>query len=269
MTYVKVFPGMRDNVAPGSIFISKFGGIAMTLSIKGMFAGAAMAAFAAAVVPAHVAVAGESEAYSIARGGKLYDKWYKVVGAPKPEDTHSAWPAANTKKKGDVTWRCKSCHGWDGLGKDGAYASGSYKTGIKGINGMKGADPAKIVAVLKNKVHGLDGKMPDADFNALALFVAKGQVDMGASIDAASKAPKGDKAKGAAYYETICAGCHGLDGLKPKEMPPLGELMGNPWEVMFKILNGQPGEAMPALRMVDPQIVADIMAHLTTLPAKR
>ena len=25
---------------------------------------------------------------SIARGGRLYDKWFKVIGAPKPENTH-------------------------------------------------------------------------------------------------------------------------------------------------------------------------------------
>jgi thiosulfate dehydrogenase len=35
---------------------------------------------------------------------------------------------------------------------------------------------------------------------------------------------------------------------------------------MHKILNGQPAEAMPALRALDRQIVADIMAHMTTLP---
>lgn len=241
----------------------------MKISMRGAIVGAAIATFAAAVLWTPATMAGDSEAYSIARGGKLYDKWYKVVGAPKPEGTHSAWPADNTKKKGDVTWRCKSCHGWDGLGKDGAYASGSYKTGIKGINGMKGAEAAKIVNVLKDKTHGLSGKMSDADFNDLAMFVSKGQVDMALYIDKASKTPKGDKAKGAAYYETICAGCHGVDGLKPKEMDPLGSLMGNPWEVMFKILNGQPGEAMPALRMLDHQVIADIMAHVATLPSKR
>jgi thiosulfate dehydrogenase len=46
----------------------------------------------------------------------------------------------------------------------------------------------------------------------------------------------------------------------------LAKQMGNPWEVMHKILNGQPGESMPALRALDRQIVVDIMAHLSTLP---
>ena len=80
-----------------------------------------------------VANAAMAEQGNLARGGKLYDKWFKVVGAETPKTTHKAWPSSNTKKKGNVTWRCKSCHGWDGMGKDGAYANGSYKTGIKGV----------------------------------------------------------------------------------------------------------------------------------------
>ena len=49
-------------------------------------------------------------------------------------------------------------------------------------------------------------------------------------------------------------------------MPPLGSLMGNPWEVMQKVLNGQPAEVMPALRAIDHQVAADILAHIATLP---
>jgi thiosulfate dehydrogenase len=39
-------------------------------------------------------------------------------------------------------------------------------------------------------------------------------------------------------------------------------------EMMHKLLNGQPGEAMPALRALDHQVAADIAVHLATLPAK-
>ncbi len=92
---------------------------------------------------------------------------------------------------------------------------------------------------------------------------------MDAYIDRATNKPKGDKAKGEVYFNTICAQCHGKDGLQPKDMKPMGKQMGNPWEVMHKILNGQPGEQMPALRALDRQIVADIMSHITTLPKKR
>ncbi len=231
---------------------------------------AAAAAWGLSVTTANTANAdGLSEPAALARGGQLYDKWFKVVGADKPAATHPSYPSAG-KKKGDATWRCKECHGWDYMGKDGAYAKGSHFSGIKGVGGMAGAKPAAIVAVLKDKTHDLAGKMDDGDFQDLALFVSKGQVDMDKYIDRATKAPKGDKVKGKAYFETICIGCHSIDGTKPKDMEkPLGAQMGNPWEVMHKIVNGQPDEKMPALRALDRQVVVDIMAHLTTLPKEK
>ncbi len=210
------------------------------------------------------------EASTLARGGLLYDKWYKVVGADKPTSDHPAYPTDKKYAgKPDANWRCKECHGWDYRGSAGAYSSGSHFSGIKGIDGMQGADPAKVVAVLKDASHGYGDKLDAADLDALALFVSKGQVDMDMFIDRASKQPKGDAARGAAYYNTVCAHCHGEDGLEPKEMKPFGAQMGNPWEVMHKILNGQPDEKMPALRAFDHQVAADIMAHMTTLPTKR
>ncbi len=226
---------------------------------------------ACAFVAATLSVASAEMDSSIARGGKLYDKWFKVIGADTPQETHPAWPESNTKKSGNVTHRCKSCHGWDNLGKDGAYASGSYKTGIVGVRALAGADTAKIIAIMKDNTHGFDGKMRDEDFMDLANFISKGQVDMDKYIDRSSKKPKGgDVDKGAAYFNTICVGCHRKDGTYPKDMDkPLGKQMGNPWEVMHKIMNGNPAEKMPALRALDRQVVVDIMAHLQTLPKEK
>lgn len=203
----------------------------------------------------------------IAHGGKLYDKWFKVTKAPTPEDTHMSWPDSNTKKKGNATHRCKSCHGWDYMGKDGAYSSGSYKTGIGGLRKYDGGDPAKVVATLNDSVHGYSGKMDAVAMDAIALFVTKGQVDMDATIDRVSKKAKGDATKGKNYYGTLCVNCHGVDGKMPKDMPALGGLAnGNPWEILHKILNGQPGEAMPALRALPMQVSADVLSYLQTLP---
>jgi len=205
----------------------------------------------------------------IAYGGKLYDKWYKVTGAPKPTDTHKSWPASNTKKKGDATQRCKACHGWDSMGKDGAYSSGSYKTGIVGVQKFVGGNSADVVAILKDENHGFGGQMSEADLSALGLFVTKGQVDMDKYIDRKTKKSKGNAAKGKDYYGTMCVACHGADGKLPKDMPALGGLSNkNPWEVMHKILNGQPGEKMPALRALPLQVTADVNAYLQTLPPK-
>ena len=41
---------------------------------------------------------------------------------------------------------------------------------------------------------------------------------------------------------------------------------GNAVEMLHKVLNGQPGESMPALRALDPQIAVDIVSYLPKLP---
>jgi len=225
----------------------------------------ATAAFVMVAMP--VSKASAEEASSIARGGLLYDKWYKVIDAPKPTETHKAWPASNTKKKGDATQRCKACHGWDLRGKEGAYATGSYNTGIKGLRGMENADLGKIVAIIKDDTHGYDGKMSDQDYTDLAMFISKGQVDMTKYINA-DKSVNGNVAQGEAYYKTLCINCHAADGMSPKELPkPLGKIAsGNPWETLQKILNGQPKEQMPALRALPLQVSLDVLAYTITLP---
>lgn len=207
---------------------------------------------------------------TIARGGLLYDKWFKVVGAEKPADTHAAYPAEG-KKKGDTTWRCKECHGWDYEGVNGAYASGSHFSGIKGVSGMAGADVGDVVAILKDSTHGLTNEMMDeADFQALALFISQGQFNMDPYIERATKSVNGDTAQGEIYYNTLCANCHGRDGTMVKDMKPMGKVVsGNPWEALHKVLNGQPGEQMPALRALDIQVALDILKYTQSLPKEK
>ena len=204
---------------------------------------------------------------SIARGGQLYDKWYKVIDQKNPASSHQLYPGDKKYAgKPGANWRCKECHGWDYLGKDGAYSSGKHSTGIKGINNAAGKSTANIIKTLKSPEHGFANLLSDTDLTDLANFVSKGQINMDASIDRASKKPNGDSARGQVYYNTICANCHGKDGKKPDDMKPFAAQMGNPWEVMHKILNGQPAEQMPALRALDHQIITDIMSHMATLP---
>lgn len=211
----------------------------------------------------------ETEAYKISQGGKLYDNWAKTLDVSAPDQTHPAYPS-DGQQEGSGTYRCKECHGWDYAGADGAYASGSHFSGITGIRAFDGGDAADVAAIVRDSTHGYTADMiPDGALENLALFVVKGQVDMDQYIDRASKAPQGDGARGAVLYQTVCAGCHGLDGLKPKDMKPFGAQMGNPWEVMHKIVIGQPDEAMPSLGALDRQNIADIMVHLTTLPTER
>ena len=215
------------------------------------------------------ALAAETDAGNIARGGRLYDKWYAETKATPPEGNHVAWPASNTEKSGADTFRCKSCHGWDLLGKDGAYSKGSWFTGIAGVNGATGDDPAVIVEVLKDPNHGFGGMIADADLVALATFVSKGQVDMNPYIDRETKKAVGDPAEGARLYESVCTGCHGVDGKGVPNSPALGGLaLDNPWEIMHKISFGQPAEAMPAMWVFGPKVAGDLLAYLQTLPVE-
>jgi len=205
---------------------------------------------------------------SIARGGRLYDKWYKEIGGQDPDATHMLWPASNTKKAGAVTNRCKSCHGWDLKGADGAYANGSYKTGIKGLTAYSGGSNDPVIAIIKGENHGYAGKMDEQDYVDLANFVTKGQIDMATLINYETKLSLGDPIKGEAYYNGLCAGCHGVDGKKIKDMEdPVGELArSNPWEILHKIQNGQPNESMPTMRSLPIVFSSDILAYIQTLP---
>ncbi len=210
------------------------------------------------------ATAAETES-AMARGGRLYDKWFQENKAAKPTTDHPAYTVKDGKYGKDASWRCKECHGWDYQGKDGAYAKGGHATGIKGITGAKGKDPAAIAAVLRDKNHGYTpAQLSDKDAGDLALFVSKGQIEMAKYVEGGKVKGNGDK--GEVYFNTLCAGCHGVDGKKLKDAPALGSVADNGAEMMHKILNGQAGEAMPALRALDHQIAADIAVYLTKLP---
>jgi thiosulfate dehydrogenase len=215
-----------------------------------------------------------SEAWTLASGARLYDNWISALDAAAPTETHPAWPASNTKKKGKVTWRCKSCHGWDYAGKDGAYAKGSYKTGIKGVRAYAGKDPAEIHKILMNEVHGFTHDMiPKDAMLRIAAFVSRGQVDVSEYVKP-DKTVVGDAERGKATFQNICAACHGFDGKalnwgseeKPKFVGT--EAKANPWEVLHKIRAGHPGVEMPAMMAFPIRDAVDLLAYTRTLPAK-
>lgn len=217
------------------------------------------------VMSATPVVAAETES-SMARGGRLYDKWWAENKAAKPAGMHVAYPVKGGKYADENSWRCKECHGWDYNGKDGAYAKGGHATGIRGISGAAGKDPSAIAALLRDKNHGYsEAQLSAKDAGDLALFVSKGQGNLAKFVGADNKA-KGDAGKGEVYFNTLCAGCHGTDGKKIKDGPALGSVADNGAEMLHKLMNGQPGEAMPALRALDGQIAADVAAYLTRLP---
>lgn len=222
------------------------------------------AAFGLATAPFALA----ADQGSVARGGRLYDKWFKETGQEAPKESHALYPKdGQYADKPDANWRCKECHGWDGKGADGGYSKGKHFTGIKGIIGMQGGDPAAVVAVLTAPEHGFAGLLSEADLTDLANFVVHGEYGYDAYVSDGKIV--GDAENGGQVYRTVCANCHGAEGKLPKEMPPLASLVGNPAEVMHKVLNGQPHEVMPALRAFDHQIAADVIAYIgAELPAE-
>ncbi|HUS53089.1 MAG TPA: c-type cytochrome [Thermohalobaculum sp.] len=215
-----------------------------------------------------------SHAWTLASGARLYDNWISSLGMDKPEPTHPAWPASNAKKSGAVTWRCKSCHGWDYAGADGAYGKGSYQTGIIGVRAWAGKNAADIHKILMNETHGFTHEMiPKDAMLRIAAFVSGGQIDVSKYINA-DKSVNGDPQRGKSVFQNVCAACHGFDGRALNwgdDADPgfIGtEAQGNPWEVLHKIRSGHPGVEMPALMAFRVQDAVDILSYTQTLPAK-
>ncbi|MFQ5413558.1 MAG: c-type cytochrome [Phycisphaerae bacterium] len=219
----------------------------------------------------------------VVRGGALYDKWWTVAEVAEPTGDHPLWAGrpdvdSNTRTGLD-TWRCKECHGWDYKGVDGAYATGSHRTGIAGIFGTT-MSAQEVFDLLGAGDHGFSAAgLSDADIWDLAKFVLEGQIDTGDIIDA-DNAFTGDTTSGQTLYDdgiggnTACAQCHGAEGRDiPFHPEPDEEFVGtlavdNPWEFQHKVRFGQPGEAMPAAVNVGASLqdIADVGAYAQTLP---
>ncbi len=213
----------------------------------------------------------EASAYSIARGGRLYDKWFKENKTGTPDRANPSYPQkGHYKGKKGADWRCKECHGWDYKGKEGAYRKGKHATGTIGLQNAMNLSTDEIINILRNKTHAYsDSMLSNKDALDLANFTKYGQIDISKQVDNKSKQVIGNEAQGKKYYETICAVCHGLDG-KDEDTPPLGQLANdNPWEVLHKISNGQPNNEMPALRTLGKQVTLDLIAYIQkNLPKK-
>lgn len=211
------------------------------------------------------------------RGGRLYDNWMVEAGVDTPGSDQPIWAAqtTNTRSGGD-TWRCKECHGWDYLGEEGAYGSGSHFTGFPGVFGAESKTIEEIVSILSGGVN------PDHDFSAmgeealldLATFLNSALVDYSPLIDAETKAAVGgDVTHGGELYKS-CGACHGDDGrllnfgdaASPEFVGTIA--LDNPWEFFHKVRAGQPGSTMPGIIGSDwgLQDLADLLAFAQTLP---
>ena len=211
----------------------------------------------------------------VTEGGRLYDNWIAATGAEDMTENQPLWATQTTNERsGNDTWRCKECHGWDYKGVDGRYGSGSHLTGFPGVISSTGKTPEELLAALKTGDHDFSSYMNDDQLNALVAFMQQVE-DMAPYIND-DKTVNGDAEKGKVFFDSTCKMCHGEDGKAIDFDDGEGvEFVGtvaadNPWEVIHKISNGQPGAVMPAgLNMSWTfQDMLDILAYIQTLPQK-
>lgn len=207
-------------------------------------------------------------------GGLLYDKWWKVNSGTEPTTDFPVWASQNTNSRsGSTTWRCKECHGWDYVGDEGRYSSGSHYTGFKGIWDQRTEHMEDVFDAIKGegKDHDLSAVLSDEDIADLTKFVLEGLVDMGLYMS--NGVATGDANNGQGLYDANCVSCHGADGntldFKSSDgIQGIGWLADdNPQETLHKLRFGHPGSAMPSMLeagMSDSD-QGDILAYGQTL----
>ncbi|NOZ04064.1 MAG: cytochrome c [FCB group bacterium] len=216
---------------------------------------------------------------NLVRGGLLYDKWWKINSVAEPTSNFDPiWSSQTTNSRsGSATWRCKECHGWDYIGKNGRYSSGSHYTGFEGVWEARLKDKADVFDAIKDDGgnHDLSAELSDNDVLDLTKFILDGLVDITLYVDANGVA-LGDTTNGKSLYESACASCHGSDG-NSLDFKSDDGIQGvgwaandNPQEILHKIRWGHPGSDPEMPSMVEKgksdQDCADILAYSQKLP---
>lgn len=183
-------------------------------------------------------------------GGIMYDKfWASEAEFTAPVD--ASIDMANVSGYSDF-YRCKQCHGWDLMGKEGAYISRAANTGrpevaggilnfistssdqeiFDAIKNTGGAlvDPARTAdgtnAALGGNEHPDYGRLlTDAQIWNIAKFLKTEKLDVTELYDATTTGTyptgsiaysnwgtNGIAARGEVLYSNDCASCHGADG---------------------------------------------------------
>jgi cytochrome c553 len=216
----------------------------------------------------------------VIRGGQLYDRWYAVLGVDPPDGSMPIWARQTTNTRtGADTWRCAECHGWDYLGVDGAYGSGSHYTGFPNISrAVETLSAEEIVGHLsgeKDPAHDFSTYLDRTSMQQLAAFLKGGLIDDSVYIDSTSlKVIGGDFLAGEQLFISVCAECHGLDGKNIVfRSEGVDEYLGtvatrDPWRFLHRTRFGVAGTDMPIglARGWTPADGRDILLYAQSLP---
>ncbi|MCP3972025.1 MAG: cytochrome c [Rhodobacteraceae bacterium] len=132
-----------------------------------------------------------------------------------------------------------------------------------------------MIGVLRNEAHQYTEEMiSDDQARRIGMFVTRGLHDTDAHIDRETGDTTGSAARGANFFQNICAACHGFQGTQLDWGDDSGpayigtESNANPWEVLHKIRNGHPGVEMISSRPFGMETAVDILTYVRTLPEK-
>lgn len=220
---------------------------------------------------------------AIPRGAALYDKWYAVLGtdpsAGAPAGNMPVWSRQTSNSlSGPDTWRCTTCHGWDYLGKDGAYGTGSNFTGFPGLlNASKTMSNEKILEQLsggRDPQHDFSKFLSREDLDTLVVFIKQGVIDDREFIDPVTlKTKNSNSENGKNLFTSNCSKCHGIDGSTLKirfdgQDAGLGLIaVQDPWRFLHKTRFGTPGTDMVIGYNLGwtPQDGRDVLSYIQTV----
>ncbi|MDH5219323.1 MAG: hypothetical protein OEX19_16585, partial [Gammaproteobacteria bacterium] len=212
-------------------------------------------------------------------GGRLYDNWWDAKNQPSepPTEEQPLWAEREdltVQQVNSSSWRCKSCHGWDYKGAEGAYsqirAPDKY-TGFPGLLQLQKdieGNPVEAKVVFNKIANGVTSEeynkaphkfsqyLNNDELHALTAFVIQfGWIDIGSALSGSATA-------GEAIFKSADRGCTdaGCHDNPDKQLKIRTVAQTNPEEFLHKVKFGQPNTPMPGgLNSVDSK---DVLAFL-------